>query len=670
MVSWVGVNQGWQQRGDELSRKRREMAQAFEQFRQSNPYATAEDFQSFIDQMSGGRNYIRGGAPSAEILERLGADNQQRRQRDEFNNRLSDLMARQQAQQSLMSLADQSLLQMDGDDLIGAYEGFKSQFGPDMEEMMGSLGVRGMFTPERVASLRAGVMRENLPAVMDFMRANPQIANTPGATDAIATAFPHIPRPIIAGMLTQAQAQLQQEAADAERARHREQSQIGMQIRTAIQQDPDLRQLIASNRRDEAMVILRDLAQPFMEMQTPGMEFIDDEFLGRIMDQVAGGMSAAQRAEYGARAAELNVQGRQAVEEVLQSSVDAANRHFAAGSDGAPSQLAGEAGALGREAAVILARRFDLNTTSNPQGVDALVQMFQEPGVEAMSLQELVAEGARRLQEAGVTPMRDAQDHARRMHPGMPPLQSFEDWSTSTRSQIVEGLSMLGENVAEIGQLSEPRQILMRIDEERAKMVRFQREVQAGIDMARATQSQWLPVGMDAWRDEVVYGGGGSIMGEVTAQMQRLDAALRDEERRAMDIAQADRQRAEDNAAAARLRADAAQDAALANRGAGSPGMPPVPGAPMDPYAMTPPNPPTSLGDALGQAGSDLRGMVGRFSPPPMPSIQAPDIRVPETPGLDRIREGGGSLIDRIDRSLSGNRIWDQGLGARLREGR
>lgn len=678
MVSMVGFAQGFQQRGDELHRKRREMAQAFEQFRANNPYATAEDFQSFIDRVSGGRHFIRGGAPSAEILERIGAENQQRRARDEFNNRLSDLMDRQRAQQSLMSLADQSLLQMEGDDLIGAYESFRRQFGPDMEPIMGSLGVRDMFTPERVQSLRAGVMRENMPAVMDFMRANPQLANAPGAADAISMAFPHIPRPIIQSILDQARSQLQQEEADAQMARNREQAQVGLQIRQAVTQDPNLAELIRMNRRDEAMAIIRDIAQPFMDAQTPGMEFIDDEFLERIITQVAGGMGARQQAEYAARAAEAGVQGQQAVEAVLRESVDAANRHFAAGSDGAPSTLAGQAGPLGREAALILAQRYDLSTMSNPQAVDVLVELFQEPDAGAMTLQELVSEGARRLQEAGVTPMREAQDHARRMHPAMPARQSFEDWHTETRSQIGSGLSMLGERVAEIGQLSDPREMLDRIERERANMVRFQREVQAGLDMAQATQSVWLPVGMDAWDDTMVYGGGGSIMAEVTGQLQLLDTRLRAFERQALAIARAQAQAEAARAARRAQEADAADAAARAAQEAARAARPAAGSAPSAPspydsmMPRSPAEPPVSIRDALGTLGSDLRGMRDRVTLPPMPEMSMPEISVhrPATPGADRIVEQGRGLIGRIDDALTGNRIWDQGLGARLREGR
>tara|TARA_R100001443_G_scaffold73473_3_gene81391 strand:+ start:616 stop:2874 length:2259 start_codon:yes stop_codon:yes gene_type:complete len=55
--------------------QRQQMAEAFEAFKKSNPLATVADFQNFIDQHSGGNNYIAGGAPGKEVLQRIAASN-------------------------------------------------------------------------------------------------------------------------------------------------------------------------------------------------------------------------------------------------------------------------------------------------------------------------------------------------------------------------------------------------------------------------------------------------------------------------------------------------------------------------------------------------------------------------------------------------------------------
>ena len=55
--------------------QRQQMAKAFADYKAANPYATAADFQSFIDSYSGGNNYISGGAPSVSVRNRIAADN-------------------------------------------------------------------------------------------------------------------------------------------------------------------------------------------------------------------------------------------------------------------------------------------------------------------------------------------------------------------------------------------------------------------------------------------------------------------------------------------------------------------------------------------------------------------------------------------------------------------
>ena len=44
-----GLSQGFYERGEQRNRQRRDIANAFNQFKQQNPEATLQDFQSFID---------------------------------------------------------------------------------------------------------------------------------------------------------------------------------------------------------------------------------------------------------------------------------------------------------------------------------------------------------------------------------------------------------------------------------------------------------------------------------------------------------------------------------------------------------------------------------------------------------------------------------------------
>jgi hypothetical protein len=81
MINFTSMATGFQNRGDENRIERRKVAEAFEQFKQNNPEATLAQFQQYIDSVSGGRNYLAGGAGSGETLRKLAADNQAKKAR-------------------------------------------------------------------------------------------------------------------------------------------------------------------------------------------------------------------------------------------------------------------------------------------------------------------------------------------------------------------------------------------------------------------------------------------------------------------------------------------------------------------------------------------------------------------------------------------------------------
>lgn len=69
MIDFAGFSSGFNAQQERDERRRGELAQAFNEFQRLNPTATADQFQQFIDSMSGGRNYLRGGMPSGAALE-------------------------------------------------------------------------------------------------------------------------------------------------------------------------------------------------------------------------------------------------------------------------------------------------------------------------------------------------------------------------------------------------------------------------------------------------------------------------------------------------------------------------------------------------------------------------------------------------------------------------
>ena len=75
MSMFSKISEGMREQKEFRHGQRQQMAQAFADYKAANPYATAADFQNFIDSYSGGNNYIAGGAPSQNVLKRIAAEN-------------------------------------------------------------------------------------------------------------------------------------------------------------------------------------------------------------------------------------------------------------------------------------------------------------------------------------------------------------------------------------------------------------------------------------------------------------------------------------------------------------------------------------------------------------------------------------------------------------------
>jgi ATP-dependent exoDNAse (exonuclease V) beta subunit len=113
MIDLTGFSQGFTQRTDENRRSRHEFAKAFEEFKRNNPYASLEEFQSFIDQSTGGNNYLSAGAPSKKVLQQLADENAKRKLADVTRQQVADLSSRVRTQGELEALVDKSFLNSD-----------------------------------------------------------------------------------------------------------------------------------------------------------------------------------------------------------------------------------------------------------------------------------------------------------------------------------------------------------------------------------------------------------------------------------------------------------------------------------------------------------------------------------------------------------------------------
>ena len=91
IIDFVGFNKARLDNDRRMKRERRELAQAFNEFTRLNPMATAGQFQGFIDTMSGGSNYLRGGMPSGDALNAVIKSADQRRSIAEKERAQKDL---------------------------------------------------------------------------------------------------------------------------------------------------------------------------------------------------------------------------------------------------------------------------------------------------------------------------------------------------------------------------------------------------------------------------------------------------------------------------------------------------------------------------------------------------------------------------------------------------
>lgn len=162
---WADIAAGMAERQETDLRQRGELARAFSEFRAANPEATFAEFQSFIDAMSGGRNYLRGGAPSRDVLQGIATENATRKSERMARERLADARAKAEFRGQLEAQIDDALLGMEGDDYGRAISAFTESLGGDL----GGLDITGMFTPARRQRAVMSQLAQSWPTLSSMM---------------------------------------------------------------------------------------------------------------------------------------------------------------------------------------------------------------------------------------------------------------------------------------------------------------------------------------------------------------------------------------------------------------------------------------------------------------------------------------------------------------------
>ena len=69
--------EGYRDRSDELETKRLDVAKAYEDFKKNNPYATATELQSAINQIAGGNPYLRAAGGNRQAVDEVARRNRE-----------------------------------------------------------------------------------------------------------------------------------------------------------------------------------------------------------------------------------------------------------------------------------------------------------------------------------------------------------------------------------------------------------------------------------------------------------------------------------------------------------------------------------------------------------------------------------------------------------------
>ena len=169
---WGAFFEGFNKREDEWRRDRVNTAKAYAEFRRQNPYASYAEYQTFIDGITGGDNYLRGGIPGNEVLQAITAEGQKMKQQEIMGRQMDLLNKQAQTEGHISALVGRNSLQYDDDKkleeaLIGQLGGPEAGAGDIIKRMYP--GGFGAIREQAKATLYG----THLPKAIEFLEKNP-----------------------------------------------------------------------------------------------------------------------------------------------------------------------------------------------------------------------------------------------------------------------------------------------------------------------------------------------------------------------------------------------------------------------------------------------------------------------------------------------------------------
>lgn len=578
---FTGFADGFRERGRELRRQRSELAQAFQEFRASNPYATLTEFQSFIDQMAGPDAYLRGGAPSDQILERIAGENQERRQRDELIRRREDIMAQQNLADNLMDDAERFMLNFDGDDYDQAWTDFMEQGGFSDEDLRGT-NLRAFFTPQNRDRLLGDRLMNSLPQIDNYLSmTNGNLEDTeafarylgipPGNVQPFVDAAQEryartvadwtlqnndrvitlINREVAAGRdpeeavtrLLQnsginpdiydlesatAEATRIREMEEADRARALEESNRAaiMSLENTFRTDPAIQAALRRGDREAVTNLMLNRARRYLTPEqfqnVYGVEAsaaTADLFTEVFESEVAEGVSGQIDAQQGRQDAVMG-QAAAAQQEFIAENISTAT-------DTLSNMYGDSAGAI----AGMLAQRYVFNA----QTTQAVMQAFQEVP-EEMKEEGRVADimtfveqhPAFQAATGGAPNLREAaqrQYEATIQREGAFTVESFDDWYVRSSGELSTAYRDIETMIDRASEIADPEQRRAYLAEVDNAIMGLSTDALGRIGIRRQRADRWIEYGTGGWNDSAAI----ELEQGVQARAQELRARLAEE---------------------------------------------------------------------------------------------------------------------------------------------
>ena len=176
MSFWAGFANQLPTSQENNRRRRVEVLEAFNEFKRLNPYATANEFNSFIDQAAGGSYYLRGGMPGQKIIDEIAARNKAAYDQKLFSDYTQNIQDMAKAEGTFAGQVDTALMSLSPDASEADYKTAADDFianlpkgqGPGYEDL--TARIRTAFNPTRRGDIVRTQIANNMDNVMSLIK--------------------------------------------------------------------------------------------------------------------------------------------------------------------------------------------------------------------------------------------------------------------------------------------------------------------------------------------------------------------------------------------------------------------------------------------------------------------------------------------------------------------